>query len=170
MTAFRALLAAAVACLALSFPGLAQDPPEGFHVHDAYARISAGASSAGAAFFVMHNTSATADRLIEVRADAAQVAELHTHSEDANGVMSMGKIEAGIPLAAGEVHELARGGDHVMLMGLTRDLQDGDVIRLTLVFEVAGEITIDVPVDNARKPGDAMEMDHSTHAMPKATD
>ena len=167
MTAFRALLAA-VASLALTLPGLAEDHPAGIHVHDAYARVSEGAGTAGAVFFVMHNNTDTDDQLIEVRADVAQMAELHTHSEDANGVMSMGKIEGGIPLAAGEVHAFARGGDHVMLMGLTRPLKDGDVIKLTLVFEVAGEVTIDVPVDNARKPGDVM--DHSTHAMPKATD
>jgi copper(I)-binding protein len=50
-----------------------------------------------------------------------------------------------------------------MLMGLTREVADGDVIMLTLVFEKAGEVVIEAPVDNARKTG--MEMDHSGHQM-----
>lgn len=167
MTVLRAILAAAIA-FAVTTASLAEDHPEGLHIHDAYARTSGGLGSSGAVFLMMHNNTATDDRLIEVRSDVAERAELHGHSEDANGVMSMGRIEGGIPLPAGEMHALARGGDHVMLMGLTRDLRDGDTITLTLVFEVAGEVTLEVPVDNARKPGQGM--DHSGHDMPKLTE
>ena len=55
-----------------------------------------------------------------------------------------------------------------MLMGLRQDFKDGDVIHLTLSFEHAGEVKVDVPVDNARKPEaaepmpDMPGMDHST--------
>ena len=45
---------------------------------------------------------------------------------------------------------LARGGDHVMLMGLTGPLKDGDSFPLTLTFEHAGNVTVDVVVDSAR--------------------
>ena len=169
MTAFR-LFVAAIASLALAFPGLAQDHPEALHIHDAYARSSGGIDSSGAVFLVMHNNTGTDDRLLGARTDVAERAELHTHSEDANGVMSMGKIEGGIALPAGEMHELARGGDHLMLLGLTRDLKDGDVFTLTLIFEAAGEVTIEVPVNNARKPGQPMDMDHSGHAMTAPTE
>jgi periplasmic copper chaperone A len=147
--------------------------PEGLHIHDAYARIQGGVGGSGAVFFMVHNNTETDDRLLAATTDAAERAELHTHSEDANGVMTMGEIEGGIALAAGDVIELARGGDHVMLMGLTRALKNGDTIALTLTFEVAGDITLDVPVDNARKPGegahdhDAMHHDGMDHGAAK---
>jgi periplasmic copper chaperone A len=133
--------------------------PEEMHVHDAYARVQGGEGGSGAVFFLMHNNTAVDDRLIGASTDVAERAELHSHSEDANGVMMMGEIEGGVPVAAGEAIEFARGGNHVMLLGLTRALADGDTIALTLTFEVAGDLTIDVPVDNARKPGEGMH-DH----------
>ena len=169
MMSFRTLLAAAAAALTLS-PAHAHDAPmehpEGvIHVHDAYARVSGTAS--GAVFFLIHNNTQTDDRLVGVRSDVAKRAELHT-SVEKDGVMSMVALEDGIALPWGEMHELARGGDHVMLMGLTAPLKDGDTFALTLVFDHAPEMTIEVTVDNARKAGeggmDDMEgMDHSGH-------
>lgn len=157
MSAFRTLLAATAAVLSLSFPGLAEDHPAGIHIHDPYARSMGGVGASGAVFFVIHNHTEADERLVGARADVAQKVELHTHKEGADGVMQMVQIEGGIPLAAGDMHELARGADHVMLMGLTRELKDGDVFPLTLVFESGTEVSVDVPVDNARKPGAAGE-------------
>lgn len=163
---FRMTFAALAASLALSLPALAQEHPEGMHIHDVYARSNGQAGGSGAVFFMVHNNTETDDRLIGASADVAKLVELHTHKEDANGVMQMMKIEGGIALPAGEMHELARGGDHVMLMGLTQELKDGDSFPLTLIFEQAGEITVDAVVDNQRKPGEGMmEHDHSSHGM-----
>lgn len=159
---FRMTFAALAAALALSLPATAQEHPEGMHVHDVYARSMGQVGASGAVFFMMHNNTETDDRLLSATADVAERVELHTHKEDANGVMQMLHVTEGLPLAAGEMHALARGGDHVMLMGLTRELKDGDTFPLTLVFEQAGEITVEAVVDNARKPGEGM-MDHSGH-------
>lgn len=158
---FRFPLAALAACLALSAPlaAIAEEHPAGMHIHDVYARVNGGVGKTGAVFLMMHNNTETDDRLIEARADVAERVELHTHKESADGVMQMIQIEGGIPMPAGEMHELARGGDHVMLLGLTRALADGDSFPLTLVFEGAGEVTVDAVIDNARKPAAAM-MDH----------
>jgi hypothetical protein len=43
-----------------------------------------------------------------------------------------------------------------MLMGVPTPLKDGDTFPLTLVFEQAGDVTVDVTVDNAREPGEPM--------------
>jgi copper(I)-binding protein len=163
---FRMTFAALAAALSLSLPATAEEHPGGMHVHDVYARSMGQVGASGAVFFMMHNNSATDDRLLSASADVAERVELHTHKEDANGVMQMLHVEEGFPLAAGEMHELARGGDHVMLLGLTRELKDGDSFPLTLTFEQAGEITVEAVVDNARKPGDGMmDHDHSGHGM-----
>jgi periplasmic copper chaperone A len=164
MTAIRNFVAAAAAVLSFAGTSLAQDHPEAMHVHEAYARIS---PMSGAVFFMIHNNGATDDRLIGARTDVAERAGLHTHTEDANGVMAMVPIEGGVALPSGEMHAFVRGGDHVMLMGLTADLKDGDMIPLTLIFESGAEMALEVPVDNARKGGEAMGQGHTGHGMDK---
>lgn len=177
MTRFQTLLAAATAAL-LGLPAFAQD---GIQITQAYARSLGGVGSSGAIFFEIENTSDKDDRLIDVTSDVAQKVQLHTHKAGADGVMQMLHVPEGFPVAAMAKHALARGGDHVMLMGLTRDLNDGDLISLTLTFESAGQMVIEVPVDNTRKPGQmshdmgAMDgamkgMDHSAHSMAAMVD
>ncbi len=56
---------------------------------------------------------------------------------------------------------LARGGDHVMFMGLNEVLTHGDTINVTLVFEKAGEVAVEIPVDLERKPMHGMK--HMNH-------
>lgn len=160
MKTFRLLAAAVAATLALSLPLAAEEHPNAIHVHDAYARAMGGMGKSGAVFFMMHNMTETDDRLIDARADVAKRIELHTHKDMGDGVMQMLHVPEGFALAAGEMHELARGGDHVMLMGLTRDLANGDTFPLTLVFEKAGEMVIDVAIDNDRKPAAGGMMQH----------
>ena len=116
-----------------------------------YARVSTPMSKSGAAFFEIENKGAVADRLIGVQSDAAAVTQLHTHEAGAGGVMRMVEVKGGIAVPAHGTAMLARGGDHVMLMGLKAPLKQGDVIHLTLEFQKAGKVRVDVPVDNSRK-------------------
>lgn len=147
MTPMKSLLAALAASLAL--PAFAA---EGVTIRDAYARVATPMSASGAAFMVIENHAAAADRLIDVSTDVAERAELHTHREDAQGVMQMLKVEEGFAIPAGGEHALARGGDHVMLMGLRQPLMQGDMVTLTLHFEQAGDLVVEVPVDLERMP------------------
>ncbi|GGE47501.1 copper chaperone PCu(A)C [Actibacterium pelagium] len=123
---------------------------EGIMINDAYARSSS--PKAGAAFMVIENTGPEGDRLIAAASDVAMRVELHTHKIDANGVAKMMEVEEGFPIAAGESHALARGGDHVMFMGLKEPFKNGEVLTVTLTFEKAGDMTIEIPVDLDRKP------------------
>jgi len=120
-------------------------------VEDSYARVAPNAP-AGAVFMTILNSGATPDTLVGVDSAVAKRVELHTHIER-DGVMMMRPIEGGIEIAAEGMHMLERGGDHVMLMGLTEPLADGDEVELTLMFEEAGEVTVVVSVDNARGQG-----------------
>lgn len=141
MNTFQILLAATLALIAL--PALAQ-----VQITDAYGR-STGAS--GAVFLTITNPDVTDDRLLSATTDAAEMAMLHTSMMDANGVMSMPELAGGVVIPAGGAHALARGGDHIMLMGLTAPLKDGDTLRLILTFELAGPIALDVIIDNKRQ-------------------
>ncbi|PCJ08222.1 MAG: copper-binding protein [Rhodobacteraceae bacterium] len=158
---FKSTIMAAAAAASLFVTGAAQaDEMSKMMIQDAYARASTGKSTTGAAFMAVVNHSAQDDRLISVRTDAAARAELHTHKETGDGVMQMVHVEEGFAIPAGETHLLKRGGDHVMLMGLTQAMKQGDIITLTLVFETAGEVVVEVPVDLERKPGQG---GHSKH-------
>ncbi|MEL7164729.1 MAG: copper chaperone PCu(A)C [Pseudomonadota bacterium] len=138
--------AGAVAAALIAGPALAD-----MMIMDPYARSASPVAKSGAAFMVLHNMSDTDDRLIAASTNAAARVELHTHIENDDGVMQMREVEGGFAIAAGEKHMLARGGDHVMLMGLTGPLEQGAEIEVTLTFEQAGDVTVTIPVDNERK-------------------
>lgn len=129
-------------------------------VMDPYARSSTPSSKSGAIFLELMNHGG-ADRLIAAATPVARDAQLHTHEEDANGVMRMIHVEEGFDVPMHGSLKMARGGKHVMLMGLTAPLEDGATIPLTLTFEQAGAITVDVVIDQTRKP--AAHGGHEAH-------
>lgn len=137
---FRAALAALL--LAAPLPALAHD---GVHVHGPFAVISP-AGTTGAAFMTIDNTGPEDDRLIAAQAGIAQRVELHTHEVDAEGVMRMIEVVEGFVIPAGGERRLERGGDHVMFLGLTEELAEGDRITLTLEFAREGTVVLEVPV------------------------
>ncbi|WP_420010977.1 copper chaperone PCu(A)C [Tateyamaria sp.] len=145
---YRSLFAAACAASLLVVPAWA----DGIKIMDPYARAASPSAKAGAAFMMITNDSGQDDRLIAARSDAAKRVELHTHIETGDGVMQMTEIEGGVALPAGSTHHMKRGGDHIMLMGLTGPLEQNAEIEVTLVFETAGEMVVTIPVDNVRKP------------------
>lgn len=159
MTRFKLFLAAAAALVTL--PAFAHD---GVHIENAYARTMGGIGASGAVFFEITNHADVDERLLDAKSDVAEKVELHTHKDDGNGVMQMVHVPEGFAIPALGNHALKRGGDHVMLMGLKQELKDGDIVKVTLVFEHAGEVVIEAAVDNARK-ADMGGMDHSKHKM-----
>lgn len=171
--------AAIAACLAApAFAGdMAKDMADSMHgemkfmVADPYARSSGPSAKAGAAFMTIMNMSDTDDRLVAASSDVAERVELHTHLEDANGVMRMIEVEDGFAVPAGSQTMLARGGAHVMFMGLRQPFVNGETIEVTLTFEQAGDMTVEIPIDLDRKAdhgmghgGHAGHGDHSGHA------
>ncbi len=162
MTKFALFIAAMTAFFALSSGHIAAAQDD-IRIEDPYARVTGPSAKSGAVFLTILNHSTQADRLIAARTDAAKRAELHSHTQDANGVMRMGEVKEGFPIAGMETHVLDRGGNHIMLLGLTRAIKAGDVLTLTLTFENGGDLTIEVPVDNERAPA---AMGHGGHSMP----
>ncbi|SCY81632.1 copper chaperone PCu(A)C [Paracoccus tibetensis] len=152
-------LAAAATLLPLA--GLAAD----LTVEDAYLR-SANPMT-GAAFMRIDNPGEAACMLTAVTSDVAERIELHTHEEE-DGVMRMRRIEGGIAIPAGSAVQLDRGGDHVMLLGLTRSLADGDRVAFQLDLGDCGTQEVEAVVDNTRDASHAAEgadphADHSGH-------
>ena len=112
-------------------------------VSEPWARASILANRPGAAYLTLQSD--VADRLVAIETPAAATVLLHGSETDANGVSRMIHIEA-LAIAAGESLTLAPGGMHLMLMGLADKLEEGSSFPLTLTFETAGDITVEVQV------------------------
>ena len=156
---FKSIAFAALTAAVTALPAMAAD----ITVDDAYARSSAMSAKTGAAFMMIHNTGDTDDRLIGAASPAAKLVQLHTHKQDENGVMKMMHVEDGFAVPADGMIKMQRGGNHVMFMGITAPFEQDNMIPLTLTFEKAGDIEINVPVDLDRQPmhdGDHGQMSH----------
>lgn len=131
---------------------LAGDAKAGnIQITGAWARASAGPAQNGAAFMAIANSGNEADRLLAAAADVAATAELHTHLHE-GGVMRMREVPA-IDVPAGQTVTMQPGGYHVMFMGLKAPLKQGTAFPLTLTFEKAGKVTVDVAVGEAGAMG-----------------
>lgn len=111
----------------------------------------------GAAYFVVENPGATADRLVGITSSQAERAELHETIDD-GGVMRMVPRPEGLDVPAGGRLELAPGGAHVMLVNPSP--KDG-AIELTLTFETHEPIVLRLAVPETQ--GDAGASDHTDH-------
>ncbi|MCQ2029003.1 copper chaperone PCu(A)C [Stutzerimonas zhaodongensis] len=113
----------------------------------------------GAVYFRINNPGEATDKLVGVQTPRAEKAELHTHVHKGE-VMSMQRIES-VELAAGGEVEFKPGGNHVMLFKLKEPLVAGEHFPMTLIFEKAGEVTVDVSIhDQAPQATDSGHHHH----------
>lgn len=113
-------------------------------IEGAYARASIPNVPNSAAFFVIKNNSDKDIAITSANSDVAEKNELHTHIKE-NKMMKMMKIEKLVVPAKSSL-ELKSGSDHVMLMGLKKELKAGDEINLELSFSDGDKKSIKVPV------------------------
>lgn len=119
-------------------------------IQESWARASLGKAPNSAAYMTLMSHGDAADKLIAVSTPVADRAELHNHILE-DGIAKMRPVEA-IELVPGEPFVLEPGGFHVMLMGLKEKLGEGESLPLTLTFEKAGEVTLDVPILGLKGP------------------
>ena len=153
MTSRRTLFLTA-ALLPLGAPALAHDTITELgllRIVNPWTR-AAGQGMQGGGFLVIRNTGAAPDRLVSAGSPAAGRMELHTHIRDGD-VMRMRPVND-IPVPANGEVTLQPGGLHLMLIGLTQPMNAGQTIPVTLRFEQAGEVTIQLAVQaaGARQP------------------
>jgi len=72
--------------------------------------------------------------------------QVHTMAKQADGSMKMMQKKGGLSVPAGESVDLAPGGDHLMLLGLTGPLVNGDDVVLVMVTSRGDELAWTVPV------------------------
>ena len=106
---------------------------------------------------VIENRGDTSDTLMGAVTPVAGYTELHEHVHEGE-LMKMRRIKE-VVIAPGEQVEFSPGGHHVMLFELKEPLVAGNKYPMTLTFERAGEVEVEVHVS-----GDADQDDATSHA------
>lgn len=159
MTLLKSLLSASLVSIALINGAMAAEVAIGdITVSNAWTRATPPNAMAGGGFLVITNKGASDDKLVAATAPITDRTELHEMAV-IDGVMKMRQMESGIPVPAGATVELKPGGLHVMFMGIKQPLKEGETLPVTLTFEKAGTVTVDMPI---AKIG-AKEMNHDMH-------
>lgn len=152
-------LALAAAALLMLSPAAYADHQEGNHashsantiavgkldVTDAHLRATPPNAKVAAGYLTIRNGGDEPDRLTGGSADFADKVEVHEMTMD-GGVMKMRPLEDGLEIAPGGTAELRPGGYHLMFIGLSDALDEGQTKSVTLTFEKAGTVTLEMPV------------------------
>ena len=111
-------------------------------VKDVVIRATTPNAGATAAYGIIHNHSSKDDRLIGASVSFAKKAEIHEMKMEGD-VMKMREIAGGLRIPAGEIVTLAKGGEHVMIMGLSGPITLDGSYQISFEFEQAGTITVE---------------------------
>jgi periplasmic copper chaperone A len=122
------------------------------HIEHPWSREMPAVAPTAAAYFIVHNKGAEDDRLLGVTTPHAGKAELHEHIH-ADGLMKMQQVQSVAIPAGGEVL-FAPMGYHVMLFNLQQQSRDGERFPLTLTFEKAGTVEVEVAVQKEAPVGE----------------
>lgn len=135
VAAVVAALAVTVGCGTDDAPGGEATPtPSGtgtFVVRDPW--VKAADSGMTAAFATLLNQGDSDVTVVSATSDVSDVVEIHEMTMQAGGMVMQQKPD-GITVPAGAEHVLEPGGDHLMLMNLSRPVQPGDEVTFTLTL------------------------------------
>lgn len=94
----------------------------------------------GVVYMTIENDTDADDRLLSVSSPVAEAAEIHQTTTD-DGVMRM-RMQESLDIPAGDTVPLEPTGLHIMLIDLTRNLNEGDTFDVELEFEQHGPMTV----------------------------
>jgi len=148
------------AALLLGGPLLAHDYALGsLTIAHPWARETAAGQDAGGAFLTIVNKGKQADRLVSGSTTVAREVQIHTMTVQ-DGVMRMRQLKNGLDIPAGKSVGLKPGGYHIMLMGLKQPLKRGTRVPVTLDFQKAGKLRVELVVEPITSTGPAGGHDH----------
>ena len=141
------------ALLFLPLMALAHNHEKGdIQVRHPWSRATAPGAKVAAGYMEIRNNGAQPDRLLSASTPAAQRVEMHLTQRDGE-VMKMREVKA-FEIPARSRYELRPSGSHLMLVDIVRPLKKGERFPMKLRFEKAGEIEVQVEVQDlgARAP------------------
>ncbi|MFT4147359.1 MAG: copper chaperone PCu(A)C [Micrococcaceae bacterium] len=121
-----------------------------------------------AAFGTIKNESDKEITITSASSPIAPSVQLHQTTKDSAGQSQMQENKDGIKIPAHGEHTLEPGGDHIMLMNLSKGVNAGDEVALTLKTSDGQETTVNVPAKefsgaNENYSDSASSSAHSTH-------
>jgi copper(I)-binding protein len=142
----RALVASGLlVALLLQAPALAHGFQKGdLHVRHPWTRATPLGATVGVGYLEIRNSGKNPDRLIGASTAAAERVELHILEREREVMKMREAKELTIPARARLV--LRPGGPHLMLVGLRKPFAKGERIPLTLRFEKAGDLPVELEV------------------------
>ncbi len=165
---FRKALPGAIGALLVTAASVwAHDYKVGdLEIHHPHALATPPGAKVAGGYMTITNHGSEADRLLGGSATFAGKVEVHEMKMDGDR-MIMRPVEGGLEIPAGGSVELKRGSYHVMFMKLDGAFKEGDRRKVTLVFEKAGEVEVELSVDAMG----AASMNHESHGdMDKGMD
>ena len=144
-----------IAATLLASLAWAQDYKLGsLEISQPWTRATAPTAKAGGGFVTIANKGMTPDRLVAVRSTVSDKVEIHEMKMDGN-VMRMRELDKGLEIPPGATVTLKPGGLHIMFMELKAPLAKDTKVPVTLVFEKAGSIDVELQVQpiGAQPPG-----------------
>jgi len=111
-----------------------------------------------AAYFTIINNGKKDVTLTSVASDGAKLVEMHEHIKH-NGTFKMQKMKP-LKIPANGKANFEPGGNHIMLIGVTKPIENGDKIDITLSFDDGTQKTITTV---AKKQYSATKKAHHKH-------
>jgi copper(I)-binding protein len=115
-------------------------------VRHAWSRATPPGAKVAAGYMEIRNNGRQPDRLVSATTAAAQRVEIHVTERDGE-VMKMREVKT-LEIPARGRYELRPGGSHLMLVDIARPLQKGEKLAMRLTFERAGELEIELEVQD----------------------
>ncbi len=115
------------------------------HIAQPWARATPKGASSAAGYMTVTNGGTTPDRLTCVSSEAAAECQIHTMSLE-GGIMKMRPVDGGLEIPPGGTVTLKPAGLHVMLVNLKHPLEPGKMVEVTLKFEKAGTVEVELPI------------------------
>lgn len=136
------------------------------HIHDVTIRATTPNAGATAIYAMIHNHGDEQDKLVGGRVTFAKKVEIHEMKLDGD-VMRMREIEGGLVIPSDGMAHLAKGGNHMMVMGLSEPIKLDGAYEVTFSFEKAGDITVPAVVislsGKAKQDHSHKDHDHNEH-------
>ena len=119
-------------------------------IENPWARATAPGAKTAAGYMVIRNRSASPDRLVRAESPVAARVETHVHIKEGD-VLRMREVK-GLDIPANASLELKPGGAHLMFMDIRRPFREGETIPVTLEFESASTIKVELHVGRLGAP------------------
>ncbi|MBV8764520.1 MAG: copper chaperone PCu(A)C [Hyphomicrobiales bacterium] len=122
------------------------------HITAPWMRATPKGASVASGYMTITNMGSERDRLLSIESDIATTVEVHEMSQSGE-VMKMRPLEKPLEIAPGGVVELKPSGYHLMFSHLKQGVNEGDKVRITMVFEKAGKIEIELAASGIAAKG-----------------